>query len=70
MAISQGVLGHFFWNFPFWTQNTLKHSLGLILVISEICQFIMTTGLFEYFSEEIPTQKSFLNEGVTITPPS
>ena len=39
-----------FW-LKIWTQGTLRHILGPILVIFEICQFLMIPGPFEYFSE-------------------
>ena len=32
-----------------WTPGTLRHILGLILVIFEICQFLMIAGPFQYF---------------------
>ena len=37
-----------FWTFlaQIWTQGTLRHILGPILVIFEICQFLMIPGLF------------------------
>ena len=34
-----------------WTHGTLRHILGPILVIFEICQFLTIPGPFEYFSE-------------------
>ena len=34
-----------------WTQGTLRHILGPILVIFEICQLLTIPGPFEYFSE-------------------
>ena len=40
-----------------WTQGTLRHILGPILVIFEICQFLMISGPFEYFSENGWSQK-------------
>ena len=40
-----------------WTQGTLRHILGPILVIFEICQFLMMPGPFEYFSENGWSQK-------------
>ena len=40
-----------------WTQGTLRHIPGPILVIFEICQFLMIPGLFEYFSENGWSQK-------------
>ena len=46
-------LGHFLLDFfgQIWTQGTLRHILGPILVIFEICQFLTIPGPFEYFSE-------------------
>ena len=46
-----------------WTQGTSRHILGPILVIFEICLFLMIPGTFEYFSENGYSQKvkSFLN---------
>ena len=48
-----GHLGHFLLDFlaQIWTQDTLRHMLGPILVIFEICQFLTIPGPFEYFSE-------------------
>ena len=66
-----GHLGHFPLDFfsQISTQGTLRHILGCILVIFEICQFLKIPGQFEYFSENGWSQKiSFLNEGVIITP--
>ena len=40
-----------------WTQRTLRHMLGPILVIFEICQFLTIPGPFEYFSENGWSQK-------------
>ena len=40
-----------------WTQGTLRHILGPILVIFEICQFLTIPGPFEYFSENGCSQK-------------
>ena len=59
-----GHLGHFLLNFfgQMWTQGTLRHMLGLILVIFKICQFLMISGPFEYFSEN----QSFLNKRVIV----
>ena len=52
-----------------WTQGTLRHILGPILVIFEICHFLTIPGLLEYFTENGCSQKiSFLNEEVEITP--
>ena len=54
-----GHLGHFLLDFlaQIWTQGTLTHILGPILVIFEICQFLMIPGPFEYFSENGWSQK-------------
>ena len=54
-----GHLGHFLLDFlaQIWTQGTLGHILGPILVIFEICQFLMIPGPFEYFSENGWSQK-------------
>ena len=54
-----GHLGHFPLDFfgQIWTQGTLSHILGPILVIFEICQFLTIPGLFEYFSENGWSQK-------------
>ena len=52
-----------------WTQGTLTHILGPILVIFEICQFLTIPGSFEYFSENGGLRKSvFLDEGAIVTP--
>ena len=40
-----------------WTQGTLRHILGPILVIFEICHFLTISGPFEYFSENGLSQK-------------
>ena len=37
--------------------RTLRHILGPILVIFEICQFLTIPGPFEYFSENWWSQK-------------
>ena len=54
-----GHLGHFLLDFwaQIWTQGTLRLILGPILVIFEICQFLMIPGPFEYFSENGWSQK-------------
>ena len=41
-----------------WTQRTLRHMLGPILVIFEICHFWVIPGPFEYFSEMGGLRKS------------
>ena len=52
-----------------WAQGTLRHILGPILVIFEICQFLTIPGPFEYFSEMGGLRKSsFLDEGAIVTP--
>ena len=55
-----GHLGHFLLDFlaQIWTQGTLTHILGPILVIFEICQFLTIPGPFEYFSENGGLRKS------------
>ena len=57
--ITIGYLGHFLLDFfaQIWTQGTLRHILGPILVIFEICQFLTIPGPFEYFSENGWSQK-------------
>ena len=54
-----GHLGHFLLDFfaQIWTQGTLRHIPGPILVIFEICQFLTISGPFEYFSENGWSQK-------------
>ena len=51
--ITIGHFGHFLLDFfvQIWTQEILRHILGPIQVIFEICQFLMIPGPFEYFSE-------------------
>ena len=57
--ITIGHLGHFLLDFfaQIWTKETLRHILGPILFIFEICQFLMIPGPFEYFSENLWSQK-------------
>ena len=66
-----GHFGHFLLDFlaQIWTRGTLRHILGPILVIFEICQFLTIPGPFEYFSENgvVSENQSFLDEGVIIT---
>ena len=45
-----------FW-LKFGHKGTLRHILGPILVIFEICQFLTIPGPFEYFSENGWSQK-------------
>ena len=53
----------------FLSKLDTRHIPGPILVIFEICHFLMIPGPFEYFSENGCSQKiSFVDEGVTITP--
>ena len=54
-----GHLGHFLLNFfaQIWTQGTLRHILGPILVIFEMCHFLTISQPFEYFLENGPSQK-------------
>ena len=54
-----GHLGHFLLDFfgQIWTQGTLRHILGTIMVIFEICHFLTIPGPFEYFSENGWSQK-------------
>ena len=40
-----------------WTQGILRHILGPVLVIFEICHFLTIPGPFEYFSENGWSQK-------------
>ena len=62
-----GHLGHFLLDF-FGQIWTLRHILGPILVIFEIYHFLAIPGLFEYFSGNGWSQKSFLNAGANIWP--
>ena len=54
---------YLFRTFPFglfcqiWTEGTLRHILGPILVIFEICHFLTIPWPFEYFSENGCSQK-------------
>ena len=41
-----------------WTQGTLRHILGPILVIFEICHFLTIPGLLEYFFKKGCSQKN------------
>ena len=60
--ITIGHLGHFLLDFlaQIWTQGTLRHILGPILVIFEICQFLTIPGPFEYFSENGWSQENHI----------
>ena len=64
------MFGHFGLPLDFFgqilTQGTLRHILGPVLVIFEICHFLMIPGPFEYFLEKGCPQ-SFLDEGAIIT---
>ena len=60
-----GHLEHFLLDFfgQIWTQGTLRHILGLTLVIFEICHFLTIPGPFEYFSEKgYPYKITFYSE--------
>ena len=65
-----GYLGHFLLDFfgQIRAQGTLRNILGPVLVIFKICYFLVIPGPFEYFSENGWSHKSFLNEGVIVTP--
>ena len=54
-----GHLEHFLLDFfcQIWTQCTMRHILGPILVFFEICHFLAIPGPFEYFSENGCAQK-------------
>ena len=54
--------------YQIWTHGTLRHILGPILVIFEICYFLTISGLFESVSEKGSSKnQSFLDEGMMIT---
>ena len=65
-----GHLGHFLLDVfgQIWPQGTLRHILGPILVIFEICHFLAIPGSFEYFLENGWCQKIKvqINEGVIV----
>ena len=44
-----------------WTQGTLRYIIGPILVIFEICHFLMTPGLFEYFCPQSHFTQKWIN---------
>ena len=48
------IWGHFLLDFfgQIWTQWNLRYILGHILVIFDICHFLMIPGQFEYFSKK------------------
>ena len=54
-----GHLGDFLLDFfgEIWTQWTLTHILGPILVIFDICHFLTIPGPFEYFLANAFSQK-------------
>ena len=58
--ITIGNLGHFLLDFlgQIWTQWTLRHILGPILVIFDICHFLTIPGPFEYFQKMGALRKS------------
>ena len=55
-----GHLGHFLLDFlaQIWTQDTLRHILGPILVNFEICQFLMIPGRLSTFQKMGGLRKS------------
>ena len=55
-----GNLGHFLLEFlgQIWTQWTLRHILGPILAIFDICHFLTIPGPFEYFQKMGALRKS------------
>ena len=53
-SITCGKLQLAIWDTFFWT---LRHILGPIMVIFEICQFLTIPGPFEYFSKNGWSQK-------------
>ena len=59
-----GHLGHFLLDFlpQIWTQGTLRHILEPILVIFEICQFLL------FRKWVVSENQSFLDEGAIVTP--
>ena len=66
-----GHLGHFLLDFlaQIWTQETLRHILGPIVVILDICHFLTIPGPFECFLRKwvVSENQSFLDEGAIIT---
>ena len=52
------------------TQGTLRHILGPILVIFEICHFLAIPGPFSVLFRKwvVSENQSFLNEGVIASP--
>ena len=65
-----GHLGHFLLDFfsQIWTQGTLRHILGPIMVIFEICQFLTIPGHLSTFQKMVSENQSFLDEGAIVTP--
>ena len=71
LQITIGHLGYFLLDFfgQIWTQGTLRHIVGPIMIIFEMFQFLMILGPFEFFSENGWSQKiSFLNEVAIVAP--
>ena len=64
-----GHLVHFLLDFfaQIWTKGTLRDILGPILVIFEICQFLMIPGPFEYLPENGWSQKNFTQKQMAHT---
>ena len=68
--LSNGHLGHFLWEF-YWSNLHIRElkTSETIVVIFEICHFMMIPVLFKYFLEKGSSQiQSFLDEGAKITP--
>ena len=68
--LSNGHLGHFLWEF-FYSNLHIRElkTSETILVIFEICHFMMIPVLFKYFLGKGSSQiQSFLDEGAKITP--
>ena len=61
LQIMIGNLGHFLLESfaQIWTQWAFRHILGPILVIFDICQFLMIPGPFEYFQKMGALKKVF-----------
>ena len=70
--VTIGHLGHFLLDFlgQIWTQGTLRHILGPILVTFEICPiFNDSRAICVLFRKWVVSEnQSFLDEGVIITP--
>ena len=51
-----------------WSQDSLRHLLGPLLVHFDICQFLATPGTFQYFGQNQGSSENrfFLDEGATV----